>query len=93
MTLFAELKRAIRHSGMTPYALAARAGTTPQTINNWLEGRVKQPELANLVAVAKVLGYAVELTDGGARLVDTPATVAAKMSRAREFVGLWRRYQ
>lgn len=95
--LFIRLKRAIRRSGLSPYAIATRSSLSPQTIKNWLEDRVREPSVGSMLAVAKVLGLTVELVDGEPRLVepipDTPATVAAKMARAREFVGLWRRYQ
>ena len=92
--VFVELKQIIASSGMTTYDIAWKAGLTRQTIKLWMDGKTRSPDLASLVAVAKVFGRHVELADGVVHLVaDTPATVAAKMSRAREFIGLWRRYQ
>jgi hypothetical protein len=50
--------------------------------------------LPTLIKVAAVFGKSIELADGEARIVaDTPASVAAKLNHAREFVGYWRRWQ
>lgn len=90
--VFGELKRVIMRSGMSSWNVANKAGCSEQTIKNWLTGR-HAPSLRMLIKVAAVFGKSIELTDGETRMVDTPASVAAKMSRAREFIGLWRRYQ
>lgn len=92
--VFDELRRIIVRSGMAPDKLASKAKCHPRTIANWLDGTVGEPHLETLIAVAKVFGKTIALTDGEARIVpDTPASVAAKLNRAREFVGYWRRYQ
>lgn len=92
--VFDELRRIIVRSGMTPDTIAWRAGCHRVTVRAWLAGRVTEPHLPTLLKVAKVFGKTIELTDGEARIVpDTPASVAAKLNRAREFVGYWRRYQ
>jgi hypothetical protein len=101
--VFAELKKAIMRSGMTFDQIAAAGDVCRATIDNWLDGRVKEPQLGCLIRVAKALGKAVELTDGelrlipgavpGAAMIDTPESVAAKMKQAHEFVGYWRRWQ
>lgn len=88
-----ELKKAIIRSGMTFDQIAAAGDVCRATIDNWMDGRVKEPQLGSLIRVAKALGKSIELTDGELRIVDTPASVAAKASQAREFVGLWRRWQ
>lgn len=91
--VFADVKRLIARSGMSSWNVANKAGCSERTINNWLTGRVVEPHLPTLIRVAAVFGKSVELANGDIRMVDTPATVAAKMDRAREFVGLWRRWQ
>ena len=92
--VFAELKKAIVRSGMTFDQIAAAGDVCRGTIDNWFDGRVKEPHLGSLVRVAKALGKAIELVDGEARIVpDTPASVAAKAMQAREFIGYWRRWQ
>jgi transcriptional regulator with XRE-family HTH domain len=88
-----ELKKAIIRSGMTFDEIAAAGNVCRSTIGNWIDGRVKEPHLGSLVRVAKALGKSVELTDGELRMVDTPASVAAKAMQAREFIGYWRRWQ
>ena len=93
MSMFAELKGVIVRSGMSRDRIAREAGCHPATLANWLDGRVKDPRLSTLIAVAKVFGKSIVLTEGRVRLVDTPASVAAKVAGAREYVGLWRRYQ
>lgn len=89
--VFSDVKRLIARSGMSAWNVANKAGCSEATINNWLTGRVTEPHLPTLLKVAKVFGKSVELSDGDIRMVDMPATVAA--NPAREFVGLWRRYQ
>jgi DNA-binding XRE family transcriptional regulator len=95
--VFDELKGLIIRSGMSAWNVANKAGCTERTIHNWLTGRVKEPRLSTALAVAKLFGKAIMLTDGKAQIVDampdTPATVAMKMQRAHEFVGYWRRWQ
>lgn len=91
--VFADVKRMIARSGMSAWNVANKAGCSEQTIHNWLSGRVTEPHLPTLIRVAQVFGKSVELANGDIRMVDTPATVAAKAGRAREFIGLWRRYQ
>jgi hypothetical protein len=91
--VFAELKKAIVRSGMTFDEIATAGLVCRGTIDNWLDGRVKEPQLGSLVRVAKALGKSIELTDGELRMIDTPASVAAKMNQAREFIGYWRRWQ
>jgi transcriptional regulator with XRE-family HTH domain len=99
--VFVAVKRLISRSGMSAWNVAHKAGCSEATINNWLSGRVTEPHLPTLLAVAKVFGKTIELSDGEARLKpagpdfrpDTPASVAAKLNQAREFVGYWRRWQ
>jgi hypothetical protein len=91
--VFADLKKAIMRSGMTFDEIAAAGHVCRATIDNWLDGRVKEPQLACLVRVAKALGKSIALTDGELQIADTPASVAAKINQAREFVGYWRRWQ
>ena len=91
--VFDELKLVIRRSGMGAEAIGWKAGCSATTIHHWLAGDVKEPNVATLVKVAKVFGRSIELADGELRLVDTPASVTAKMAGARQFVGLWRRWQ
>jgi transcriptional regulator with XRE-family HTH domain len=91
--VFAELKRIIVRSGMSLNDIAEAGFVSRATIDNWLDGRVKEPQLACLLRVAKVFGKSIQLSDGELRVVDTPESVAAKMAGAREFIGLWRRYQ
>jgi transcriptional regulator with XRE-family HTH domain len=100
--VFVAVKRLIGRSGMSAWNVANKAGCSEQTIRNWLTGRVTEPHLPTLLAVAAVFGKSITLTtDGELRLApagpdfrpDTPASVAAKMNRAHEFVGLWRRWQ
>jgi transcriptional regulator with XRE-family HTH domain len=92
--VFVAVKRLISRSGMSAWNVAHKAGCSEATINNWLSGRVTEPHLPTLLAVAKVFGKTIELADGEARIVpDTPASVAAKMQQARDFVGYWRRWQ
>ena len=75
--VFVAVKRLISRSGMSAWNVAHKAGCSEATINNWLTGRVTEPHLPTLLAVAKVFGKAVELVDGEARIVpDTPASVA-----------------
>jgi hypothetical protein len=98
--VFVAVKRLIGRSGMSAWNVAHKAGCSEATINNWLTGRVTEPHLPTLLAVAKVFGKSVTLTDGelrlipgavpGAAMIDTPESVAAKMERAR---GYWRRWQ
>jgi hypothetical protein len=74
--------------------VAHKAGCTERTISNWMTGRVMEPRLSNAIAVAALFGKTIELTNGELRIVpDTPASVAAKLNQAREFVGYWRRWQ
>jgi DNA-binding XRE family transcriptional regulator len=97
-----QLKRVIIRSGMSAWNVANRAGCSEATIRGWLTDR-HEPSLRLAIRVAKVFGKTIELVDGEAQLKpagpdfrpppDTPASVAAKMSGAREFVGFWRRYQ
>lgn len=91
--VFVAVKRLIGRSGMSAWNVAHKAGCSEGTINNWMSGRVTEPHLPTLLAVAKVFGKSVELVDGEARIVDTPASVAAKLNQARDFVGYWRRWQ
>ena len=91
--VFAELKKAIIRSGMTFDEIATAGLVCRATIDNWLDGRVKEPHLGSLIRVAKALGKSIELTDGELRMIDTPASVAAKAMQAREFIGYWRRWQ
>jgi transcriptional regulator with XRE-family HTH domain len=94
--VFQAVKRLISRSGMSVDLLAFKSGVTPQTIHNWLEGRVHEARVENLIKVASVFGKTVMLTGGELRLEpipDTPASVAAKLNQAREFVGYWRRWQ
>ena len=90
--VFVAVKKLINRSGMSAWNVAHKAGCSEATIYNWMTGRVTEPHLPTLLAVAKVFGKSVELADGEARLVpDTPAWV--EKSQAREFVGYWRRWQ
>lgn len=92
--VFIAVKRLIGRSGMSAWNVAHKAGCSEATINNWMSGRVTEPHLPTLLAVAKVFGKSVELVDGEARLVpDTPASVAIKAQQAHDFVGYWRRWQ
>ena len=94
--VFQAVKRLVSRSGMSVDAIAFKAGVTPQTLHNWLEGRVTEARVENLIKVAAVFDKTVALTGGELRLEpipDTPASVAAKMNQAREFVGYWRRWQ
>jgi DNA-binding XRE family transcriptional regulator len=93
--VFVAVKRLIGRSGMSAWNVAHKAGCSEATINNWMSGRVTEPHLPTLLAVAKVFGKTVELVDGEARIVvpDTPASVAIKAQQARDFVGYWRRWQ
>jgi DNA-binding XRE family transcriptional regulator len=92
--VFEELKGLIRRSGMSYWNVAHKAGCTERTISNWMTGRVMEPRLSNAIAVAALFGKTIELTNGELRIVpDTPASVAAKLNQAREFVGYWRRWQ
>ena len=91
--VFEELKGLIRRSGMSYWNVAHKVGCTERTISNWMTGRVTEPRLSNAIAVAALFGKTIELTGGEAQMVDTPASVAAKLNQAREFVGYWRRWQ
>ena len=94
--VFVAVKKLINRSGMSAWNVAHKAGCSEATINNWLSGRVTEPHLPTLLAVAKVFGKTIELADGELRLEpipDTPESVAAKLNQAREFVGYWRRWQ
>lgn len=91
--VFDELRRIIVRSGMTPDTIAWRAGCHRVTVRAWLAGRVTEPHLPTLLKVAKVFGKTIELADGDLRMVDPPASVAAKALRAHEYVGYWRRWQ
>jgi hypothetical protein len=92
--VFVAVKRLIGRSGMSAWNVAHKAGCSEATIHSWLAGRVTEPHLPTLIKVAAVFGKAIELSDGEARIVaDTPASVAAKMQRAHDFVGYWRRWQ
>jgi DNA-binding XRE family transcriptional regulator len=95
-----QLKRVIIRSGMSAWNVANRAGCSEATIRSWLTDQ-HEPSLRLAIRVAKVFGKTVELVDGEAQLKpagpdfrpDTPASVAEKAMRAREFVGYWRRWQ
>jgi transcriptional regulator with XRE-family HTH domain len=96
--VFVAVKRLINRSGMSAWNVAHKAGCSERTISNWMNDRVvTEPHLETLLAVAKVFGKAIVLTDGEAQIVDampdTPASVAMKMQKAHEFVGYWRRWQ
>jgi transcriptional regulator with XRE-family HTH domain len=92
--VFVAVKKLISRSGMSYWNVSHKAGCSEATIYNWMTGRVTEPHLGTLLAVAAVFGKSIELTDGEARIVpDTPASVAAKLNQAREFVGYWRRWQ
>jgi transcriptional regulator with XRE-family HTH domain len=94
--VFQAVKRLISRSGMSAFNVAHKAGCHEATIHNWMTGRVTEPHLPTLLAVAKVFGKTVTLTGGELRLEpipDTPESVAAKMNQARDFVGYWRRWQ
>jgi DNA-binding XRE family transcriptional regulator len=92
--VFVAVKRLINRSGMSAWNVAHKAGCSEATIYNWMTGRVTEPHLPTLLKVAAVFGKSIELSDGEARIVpDTPASVAAKLNQAREFVGYWRRWQ
>jgi DNA-binding XRE family transcriptional regulator len=92
--VFVAVKKLINRSGMSAWNVAHKAGCSEATIYNWMTGRVEEPHLPTLIKVAAVFGKTIELSDGEARIVpDTPASVAAKMNQAREFVGYWRRWQ
>ena len=92
--VFVAVKRLINRSGMSAWNVAHKAGCSEATIYNWMTGRVTEPHLPTLLKVAAVFGKSIELSDGEARIVpDTPASVAAKLNHAREFVGYWRRWQ
>ena len=90
--MFAELKAIVVRSGMSVDSIAWKAGCHPGTISSWLAGRVEDPRLSTMIAVAGVFGKTIALRDGKVSLVDTPASVAAGAG-AREYIGLWRRYQ
>jgi DNA-binding XRE family transcriptional regulator len=96
--VFVAVKRLISRSGMSAWNVAHKAGCCERTISNWMNDRVMtEPHLPTLIKVAAVFGKSIELTNGELQIVDampdTPASVAMKMSRAREFVGYWRRWQ
>jgi DNA-binding XRE family transcriptional regulator len=92
--VFQAVKGLINRSGMSAWNVAHKAGCSEATIYNWMTGRVTEPHLPTLLKVAAVFGKSIELSDGEARIVpDTPASVAAKLNQAREFVGYWRRWQ
>jgi transcriptional regulator with XRE-family HTH domain len=91
--VFDELKAIMRRSGLGADAIAWKAGCARATIYHWLKGHTSEPSLPILIKVAGVFGRSIELNNGKLRLVDTPASVAEKMAGAREFIGLWRRYQ
>jgi DNA-binding XRE family transcriptional regulator len=94
--MFEELTGLIRRSGMSYWNVANKAGCPERTIHNWMTGRVTEPRLSTAIKVAALFGKTITLADGELRLEpipDTPASVAAKMQRAHEFVGYWRRWQ
>lgn len=93
--VFQAVKRLVSRSGMSVDAIAFKAGVTRQTLHNWLEGRVTEARVENLIKVAAVFDKTVTLTGElrGEPIPDTPASVAAKLNQGREFVGYWRRWQ
>jgi transcriptional regulator with XRE-family HTH domain len=82
--VFTELKRLIVRSGMSHHRIAARVRCNHRTIKLWLDGTTKEPHLELFVRVAAIFGKSLELCDGEVRLMDTPATVAAKATQARQ---------
>jgi transcriptional regulator with XRE-family HTH domain len=94
--LLAEVLGAIERSGLGAQTIAARAGVSAPTLSMWRRGQTKAPRIDTLEKVAGALGYRITTVEGGFKLMpqyDTAATVAAKAQHAREFVGLWRKYQ
>jgi transcriptional regulator with XRE-family HTH domain len=94
--LLAEVVAAIDRSGLAQETIAARAGVSSATIGHWRTGYVRGPRIDTLEKVAGALGYRITMVEGVFKLAprfDTAATVAAKARQAREFVGLWRKYQ
>jgi DNA-binding XRE family transcriptional regulator len=94
--VFVAVKGLISRSGMSAWNVAHKAGCSEATIYNWMTGRVTEPHLPTLIKVAAVFGKTIELRNELQivdAMPDTPASVVMKMSRAREFVGYWRRWQ
>jgi DNA-binding XRE family transcriptional regulator len=94
--VFVAVKRLIVRSGMSYWNVAHKAGCSEATIYNWMTGRVTEPHLPTLIKVAGVFGKTIELRNELQivdAMPDTPASVAMKMQRAREFVGYWRKWQ
>ena len=92
--VFTELKRLINRSQMPVPEIARRCQLSPVTIQLWLDGKTRAPRLENLLKVAALFDRRIELVNGAFSLApDTPASVAAKLNQAREFVGYWRRWQ
>jgi transcriptional regulator with XRE-family HTH domain len=94
--LLAEVVAAIDRSGLANETIAARSGVHATTLSHWRTGYVKAPRIDTLEKVAGALGYRITMIEGVFKLAprfDTAATVAAKAQHAREFVGLWRKYQ
>ena len=54
--VFVAVKRLIGRSGMSAWNVAHKAGCSEATIYNWMTGRVTEPHLPTLLAVAKVFG-------------------------------------
>lgn len=78
--------------GVSRAEFARRAGTTPQTVNNWRHQLKSLPDAAHLRGVAEVTGvpYLIvldaALVDAGYRdsMVDDPAALTAGIRRAVE---------
>jgi len=78
--------------GVSRAEFARRAGTTPQTVNNWQNGLKSLPDSRHLHGVAEVTGvpYLVvldaALVDAGYRdsMVDDPTALMAGIRRAAE---------
>lgn len=92
--VFIELKRLIARSPESLSFIAKECRLNQTTLQLWLDGKIQEPRFDSLRRVAAYFGRRIELSGGEARIVpDTPASVAIKAARAREFIGFWRRYQ
>ena len=57
MTLSERISEAVKVSGVTVAAIAARCGVTPQAVYQWMNGETKQISGENLVELADLTGF------------------------------------
>jgi len=59
---FEIVKAKILSSPMKVTAIANKSGVSRQTIENWLSGHTRKPQLSTIEMVLRILGYRIEVT-------------------------------